>query len=89
MFTYNLSDKLRKKLEKLAKKDKILALIFRRKIQEVLNRDEKSIGMYKNLKSPQNEYNRIHLTVNMVLLFTVNKNHIVFIDVIRWDKAYT
>jgi mRNA-degrading endonuclease RelE of RelBE toxin-antitoxin system len=88
MFTYDLSDILRKKLNKLAKKDKVLAEIFYKKVQEVINRDEKSINAYKNLKSPMNEYKRIHLTDNYVLLFAVEKNHIVFVDIKHWDVAY-
>jgi mRNA-degrading endonuclease RelE of RelBE toxin-antitoxin system len=90
MFTYNLSDKLRKRVNKLAKKDRILALIFKKKIYEVINQDKKSINVYKNLKSPKNEFKRIHLTGNFVLLFRADiaKNHIVFVDILHWDRAY-
>jgi len=91
MFSYNLSPRLRKKVSKLAKKDKVLALVFRKKLQEVISHNEKSIDTYKNLKSPQNEFKRIHLTGSHVLVFSVNKqkNHIIFVDIIYWDNAYT
>lgn len=91
MFTYNLSEKLQKKISKVAKKDKILALIFRKKIHEVISHSLKTIDTYKNLKSPQNEYKRIHLTGSYIVLFYGDKpnKHIIFIDIIHWDSAYT
>ena len=88
MFTYNISDELKKKLKKIGKKDKILARNFYRKVQEVINRDEKTIHYYKNLRSPLNEYKRIHLTDNYILLFEVIKNHIIFIDIKRWKDLF-
>jgi mRNA-degrading endonuclease RelE of RelBE toxin-antitoxin system len=88
MFSYDISDILKKKLEKISKKDKILVLNFYKKLQEIINRDEKAINMYKNLKSLLNEYKRIHLTDNYILLFIVKKNHIVFIDIRHFDDVY-
>ena len=78
-------------MSKLAKKDKVLALIFKKKVQEVISQDTKTIDLYKNLRSPQNEFKRIHLTDNFILLFTVDKSrqHIVFVDILHWDNAYT
>jgi mRNA-degrading endonuclease RelE of RelBE toxin-antitoxin system len=75
----------------LAKKDSVLALIFKKKIQEVTSQDIRTIDLYKNLRSSQNQFKRIHLTDNLILLFTVDKNrkHIVFVDILHWDKAYT
>ncbi len=86
MFTYDITDILRKKLKKLAKKDRILAQIFYRKLQEVINRDK--VDSYKNLKSPMNLFKRIHLTDNYILLFKVEKKHIVFVDIRHWDHVY-
>ena len=88
MFSYDLSDVLRKKLEKLAKRDKVLAGIFYKKVQEIISRDAKSIHAYKNLKSPLNENKRIHLTDNYILLFAVEGNHIVFVDIRHWDDVF-
>tara|TARA_Y100000310_G_scaffold140319_2_gene139687 strand:+ start:2861 stop:3127 length:267 start_codon:yes stop_codon:yes gene_type:complete len=86
MFTYDITDVLRKKLKKIGKKDKILAQAFYRKLQEVINRD--TADSYKNLKSPLNSFKRIHLTDNYILLFKVEKKHIVFVDVKHWDYVY-
>lgn len=88
MFSYNISDVLKKKLEKLCKKDKSLAQIFYKKIQEITTRDEKSINAYKNLKSPLNQYKRIHLTDNYLLLFAVEEKHVVFVDIRHWDDLF-
>ena len=88
MFTYNISDILRTKLEKLGKKDKILVQIFYRKIREIINRDEKTINAYKNLRAPLNQYKRIHLTGNYILLFAVDRKHIVFVDIRHWDDVF-
>ena len=90
MFSFEFDDKLRKKLEKLSKKDKILVKNFRKKLLEIINKNNKSIDIYKNLKSPLNDYKRIHLTDNVILLFKVfkNENKIIFMDIIHWDRAY-
>lgn len=90
MFTYSFSYKLRRKLSKLAKKDKVLALILQKKKDEVISHNLESIDTYKNLKSPQNEFKRIHLTGNQILLFKVEKKekHIVFVDILHHDKVY-
>ena len=57
---------------------------------EIISQDSKAIKTYKNLKSPQNKLKRIHLTDNFILLFKVDikNNHILFIDILHWDKAY-
>ena len=88
MFTYGISGILSAKLEKLSRKDKILAQIFYKKVQEIINRDGKTINAYKNLRSPLNEYKRIHLTRNYILIFAVTGKHIVFIDIKHWDDIF-
>ena len=88
MFKYDIHDTLRVKLDKLAKRDKVLASIFFKKVQEIINRDEKTINAYKNLMSPLNEYKRIHLTENYILLFAVKGKHIVFVDIRHWDDVF-
>lgn len=90
MFNYNTTDKLRKKLKILSKKDKNLALNFKKKILEIIYKDEETINTYKNLKNPMNKYKKIYLTANYILLFEINiKNKIIFfIDIIHKDKVY-
>jgi len=90
MLNFQISEKLKKKLQVISKKDKILALIFSKKVEEVISHNSKTINTYKNLKSPLNELKRIHLTNNFILLFQFNQkeNCIIFIDILHWDKAY-
>ncbi len=90
MFEYDFSDRLRHKFSKIAKKDKVLGLNLKKKIKEVISNDLVSIDRYKNLRSPLNEYKRIHLTGEFILLFIVDKEnrHITFMDVTHWDNAY-
>lgn len=90
MFSYDFTDILRKKLYKLGKKDRVLAENIKKKILEITSRDKNTVDAYKNLKSQKQEYKRIHLTDNFILIFHVDKNemHIVFIDVLHWDNAY-
>ena len=88
MFKYDIHDTLRVKLDKIAKKDKVLASIFFKKVQEIINRDEKTINSYKNLRSPLNEYKRIHLTGNYILLFAVKGKNILFVDIRHWDDLF-
>jgi len=81
---------LRKRVDKIAKKDHVLALIFKKKLLEIIKQDETTIDAYKNLRSPKNEYKRIHLTNQAIPLFHVDKRakHIVFVDILPRDKAY-
>jgi mRNA-degrading endonuclease RelE of RelBE toxin-antitoxin system len=80
MFSYDISDVLRKKIDKLAKKDKVLAEIFFKKVKEIISSD--SVDMYKNLKSPMNNFKRIPLTDNYILLF-VRRTYYFY-----WDYVY-
>ena len=90
MFNFSIEETLQRKIKKLKKKDRILVQNFKKKFQEVINNDRKSIHRYKNLRSPMHEYKRIHLTDNYILLFKVDidRNHIVFMDILHWDIAY-
>ena len=88
MFKYDIHDTLRAKLDKIARKDKVLASIFYKKVQEIINRDEKTINAYKNLRSPLNDYKRIHLTGNYILLFSVKKDRVIFFDIRHWDDIF-
>jgi len=90
MFKYTLSKILKKKVDKLFKKDKILALNFKKKILEVISHNEITINTYKNLKKPMQDKKRIHLTDNYILLFQVDiqNNRILFVDILHYNKVY-
>ena len=88
MLPYDITDELRKKLQVLAKKDKVLVNNFKSKLLEIINRDNQTINAYKNLKSPMNKYKRIHLTSNYILIFEFNKGKVTFIDIKHRDHVY-
>lgn len=90
MFKYTLSKILKKKVDKLFKKDKILVLNFKKKILEVISHNDITINTYKNLKKPMQDKKRIHLTDNYILLFQVDiqNNRILFVDILHYNKAY-
>jgi hypothetical protein len=80
---YDITDTLQKKLVRIAKKDKMLAQIFFRKVDEIVSRE--NCDSYKNLRS---RFKRIHLTSNYILLFTVSGRKVVFVDIRHWDDVY-
>ncbi|HLC95953.1 MAG TPA: hypothetical protein VJH97_01395 [Candidatus Nanoarchaeia archaeon] len=88
MFEYDIHDTLRAKLAKLGKKDRVLTSIFYKKVLEIISRDEKTINAYKNLRSPLQEYKRIHLTGNYILLFSVKGGKVLFMDIKHWDDVF-
>lgn len=71
MYNYDYSDKLKKILEKLSRKDKPLFEQVLRKINEVINSE--SVEHYKNLKYNLTEFKRVHIG-HFVLVFKYDKN---------------
>jgi len=90
MFGYHITLILRKKLQKLSKKDPVLTKIFKKKLMEIIKHNKKTIDTYKNLKKPSNKFKRIHLTDNYILIFKVFKKekHIIFVDIAHRDNIY-
>lgn len=90
MFSFDLTDTLKIKIRKIAKKDKKKALIINKKIKEIINNNEKTIEKYKNLKYKLKNIKRVHIDKYFVLTFKVDKDNkfILFIDFEHHDKAY-
>lgn len=90
MFLYDLSDELRLKISKLAKKDRKRIEIINKKIKEIVNNDSETIKRYKNLRHDLNEYKRVHIDKSFVLTFKVDiaSNFILFEDFDHHDKIY-
>ncbi|MEM3127301.1 MAG: addiction module toxin RelE [Candidatus Woesearchaeota archaeon] len=90
MFSFDLSPLLKKKLEKINKKDKVLAAATGKKIEEIINNDGKTIDRYKNLRYDLSDRKRIHIKDNVVLTFKVMKkeNFILFMDLGHIDEVY-
>lgn len=81
-FSFDLSDELKIKIKKLAKKDK--------KKAEIINNDSETINRYKNLRHDLSEYKRVHIDQSFVLIFKVDikNNFILFADFDHHDKVY-
>ena len=90
MFQLTSSKVFNKKMKLLIKKDKVLAQAVKNKIKEILNQDNTTIDMYKNLKNPLQDFKRIHITGQYILLFKVfkEKNIIFVTDILHRDVAY-
>jgi len=90
MFQFDLSDKLKIILSKLAKKDKEKAVIINKKIKEIVNNDSETIKRYKNLRHDLSDLKRVHIDKSFVLTFKVDiaNNFILFYDFDHHDKIY-
>jgi YafQ family addiction module toxin component len=88
MRDFNIEDRLKKKLKKILKKDKIAYLAIRKKMEEILTcRD---VEHYKNLRSPLEHLKRVHIKSSFVLVFkyVVNEDKILFYDYDHHDSIY-
>ena len=90
MFEFDFSDDFRKVLEKLSKKDPVIAQAINRKIKEIISRDDKSILVYKNLSHDLKNLKRVHITEWLIITFEVqlDKNTILFVNIASRDEVY-
>lgn len=87
MYNYGYSDRLKKILEKLSKKNKPLYEQVLVKIKEIVNSSD--IEHYKNLRHDLKEFKRVQVG-HFVLVFKYDKNNnlISFEDFDHHDKIY-
>ncbi len=87
MFEFELSEKLKKILKKLFKKDKKRYEITLKKIEEIINSNPNN---YKNLKYSLKEFKRVHIDSHFVLIFKTDKKNktIKFEDLQHHDYIY-
>lgn len=86
-FDFEISERLRQTLAKLARKDRKLAVAVNKKIRQIINADNSSIEHFKNLRKPLNRFKRVHVG-SFVLIFRVKGNTIIFEYFVHHDKAY-
>jgi len=70
MYFLKESERIHKIFLKLSKKDPQKLKIISKKVEEIMQNPQH----YKNLKSPLNNWKRIHIDKNYVLCFSVNEN---------------
>ncbi len=89
MRNFLIEDKLKKIIEKLHKKNPSVYEALMKKIEEILNCD--NVEHYKNLRSPLQEYKRVHIGSSSILLFKYVKSEdlVVFYDLDHHDSAYS
>lgn len=89
-FDYEWSPEMEADLKAVGKKNKPLALLVLRKIQEVVSRDLTTIQFYKNLRAPLNRYKRVHVADSFVLAFRVlpELNQVLFARFCHHDDVY-
>ena len=88
MHKFEIEEKFNQTLKKLFKKNKKRYEIVWKKINEIINNSD--IEHYKNLKSPMNEFKRVHIDKGFVLIFKYDKTNdkIKFYDLDHHDKIY-
>lgn len=86
-FSFEISDKLRKILDKLIRKNPNLALAINKKIKQVVSSDRVAVEHFKNLKGTMSHLKRVHIG-SFVLTFQFIGDTIVFEDFSHYDDAY-
>ena len=69
MYTLKIKPGLEKTLKKLAKKNRVQLEIVFKKVEEILANPHR----YKNLRTPLNDWKRVHVDKHFVLLFSVDE----------------
>ncbi len=87
MYTFDVSEHLEKKLNKLSKKDNQFYTQVLKKIEDVIHSE--TIEHYKNLRYNMKDSKRVHIGP-FVLIFQVKKeeNLILFDDLDHHDSIY-
>ena len=88
MRDFLIEDNLKKKLSKLSKKDKVMYEAVINKFEEVLNCV--NVNHYKNLRSPLQDFKRVHIKSSFVLIFKYlkSKNEVIFFELDHHDNIY-
>jgi YafQ family addiction module toxin component len=85
---FMIEEKLEKIFSKLYKKDKVSYEAIMKKMDEIISCD--SIEHYKNLKKPLEDFRRVHINTQFVLVFKhiVAEDKILFFDYDHHDVIY-
>lgn len=90
MFEFDLSDTLKKKIQKLARKAPKTTQTINKKVRQIISNDLETIDRYKNLRHGLKDRKRVHISKSFVLTFRVYKeqNFILFLDYDHHDNIY-
>ena len=86
VYLLDIKPGLKKKLKKLAKKDPKQVDIILRKVDEILA----DPGRYKNLRSPLEDWRRVHIDKHFVLCYSIDGNQkvVTLEDYDHHDRIY-
>lgn len=89
MRKYSVEDNLSKRLKKLFRKDKVLYYVLMNKMDEILNVED--VAHYKNLRSPLQDFKRVHVKSSFVLIFKYipSEDRVIFFDLDHHDDIYS
>ena len=76
-FKFIITPNLRRVLNKLAHKDRALAVAVRKKITQIISNDIAFINHFKNLRGNLSRYKRVHIG-SFVLMFKIEEDTIIF-----------
>ena len=87
MYKLKIDADLLKLLKKMSKRDKKKVEIILKKMEEII----KNPHHYKNLRTPMEDFKRVHIDKSFVLIFTVddNNNRVIFVGFAHHDEIYT
>ena len=90
MFSFDISDDIKKKLKILSKRDMVFCEAVNKKIKEIINNSAATINHYKNLRHDLSDNKRVHVYKSFVLTFKVKKeiNFIYFEKLEHHDDIY-
>jgi len=90
MFSYEMSDELKEAVPKLLKRDRVMAEALKKKIEEIVSCDEKTIEHYADSKHQWAGLKHVHIASSSVLFFRVFKkeNYVYFACIQRHDEAF-
>jgi mRNA-degrading endonuclease RelE of RelBE toxin-antitoxin system len=88
MRKFSIEEKMKTKLVKLSKKDKVTFEILMKKIDEILNCND--VTHYKNLRKPLKHLKRVHINGPFVMTFKYLEleDKILFYDFDHHDNIY-
>lgn len=82
-----ISSELRRALDKLALRNKTLAIAVGKKIEQIASLDHATLNHFKNLRGNMSRYKRVHVG-SFVLFFYVDEAVIIFDRLLHHDDAY-
>lgn len=86
-FKFKITPALAKQLDKLAHRDKALAIAIRNKIAQIIHSDIAFIEHFKNLRGNLKDCKRVHVR-SFVLMFKIEGDTLIFDKFEHHDDAY-